>query len=73
MRLREFIRQNRAELADGIGRRLSHVPKTATCYCPHNGTDHYHERPKLTDKDLREWVLNDEPLYRWAQSEGVPV
>ena len=27
----------------------------------------------INDKERREWVLNDEPLYRWAQREGVKI
>lgn len=27
----------------------------------------------LNDEDLRQWVLNDEGLYNWARSEGVPI
>lgn len=26
-----------------------------------------------SDLERKCWVLNDEELYRWAQSEGVPV
>lgn len=27
----------------------------------------------LNDKDRRDWIANDESLYRWARSEGVRV
>lgn len=27
----------------------------------------------LSQEDLRLWILNDEGLYDWARSEGVPV
>ena len=27
----------------------------------------------LNDEDREEWILNDEGLYEWAQSEGVPI
>ena len=27
----------------------------------------------LNDEDRRQWILNDEGLYQWAQSEGVRV
>ncbi len=73
MTMREFIAANRADLVESIGRALSHVPKTASCYCPKSGTDHHHEPPKLTTEDLRQWILNDESLYRWAKSEGVRI
>lgn len=26
-----------------------------------------------TDRDIRQWIANDEGLYRWARSEGVKV
>lgn len=25
---------------------------------------------RLNDNERRQWILNDEPLYRWAQSWG---
>jgi hypothetical protein len=28
---------------------------------------------RLNDKDRRDWILNDESLYRWARSEGVKI
>jgi hypothetical protein len=28
---------------------------------------------RLNDKERRLWILNDEGLYRWARSEGVPI
>ena len=28
---------------------------------------------KLNDEERRQWVLNDEGLYSWSRSEGVPV
>jgi gluconate kinase len=28
---------------------------------------------KLNDEDRRQWVLNDEGLYRWARSSGVRI
>jgi hypothetical protein len=73
MTMAEFIKQNRAELDEHIGRALSHVPATASCYCPRSGTDHYHDPPRLNDDDRRGWILNDEGLYRWARSAGVPI
>lgn len=27
--------------------------------------------PRPNDEERRLWVLNDEPLYLWARSEGV--
>ena len=29
--------------------------------------------PKHNDKERETWIMNDEGLYRWAKSEGVPV
>ena len=29
--------------------------------------------PIPTDNERRLWVLNDEGLYNWARSEGVPI
>lgn len=74
MTLREFIRRNRADIDSAINRRLGHVPRTASCYCPKSGTDHYHppEKPH-NDEERRGWVLNDEGLYLWARSEGVRI
>lgn len=71
--VRDFIAENRTELDAAIGRALGHVPRTASCYCPKSGTDHYHDAPRLTDADRREWLLNDEGLYNWARSEGVAI
>jgi hypothetical protein len=28
---------------------------------------------RLNDEERRLWVLNDEGLYNWARSEGVPI
>lgn len=71
--LHAFIAEHRAELDTAINSVVGRVPRTATCYCTKSGTDHQHEQPALTDSDRRQWVLNDETLYRWAQSEGVPI
>jgi len=27
----------------------------------------------LNDRERELWILNDEGLYRWARSEGVPI
>ena len=29
------------------------------------------ENPYPNDQERRQWILNDEGLYRWAKSEGV--
>jgi len=28
---------------------------------------------RLNDAERREWIANDEGLYRWARSEGVRI
>lgn len=73
MKMREFIRQNRAELESIISRQLNYVPATASCNCRFNGTNHVHESSDLTADDIEDWINNDENLYRWARSEGVRV
>jgi len=73
MTLQAFIRDNPAELDAAIGRVFGDVPRTASCDCPRSGTDHYHEPPRLSDADRRDWILNDAGLYRWARSEGVRI
>lgn len=54
MTLRQFIRENRAELDAAI-----------RGACP-NG-------PALNDEERRQWILNDEGLYRWARRSGVRI
>lgn len=73
MTIREFIRQNRTEIDAAINNVRGRVPRTASCYCHRSGTDHQHENDPLNDSERREWVLNDEGLYRWARSEGVKI
>ncbi len=58
--IREFIAENRADLEAAINRVLNPNRKP--------GWDH-----KLSISDIREWILNDEGLYRWARSEGVRI
>ena len=65
MTMRKFIQENRAEIDrlinavmfrhDGNGGR-GQVPDPP---------------PKRNDDERRQWVLNDEWLYRWARSSGV--
>jgi hypothetical protein len=73
MTLKDFIREHRSELDAEIKGALGRVPRTASCYCPLSGTDHYHETQPLNDSDRRQWILSDEGLYRWARSEGVRI
>lgn len=73
MKLSTFITENRVQLEQIISGSISRVPKTASCFCPLNGTNHHHKPPKLTREDLRAWILNDERLYNWARSSGVRI
>lgn len=74
MTLREFIKQNRAELDRLISNAQNYVPGTASCRCPKSGTNHYHDdNIRRNDEERRQWILNDEGLYRWARSEGVRI
>ena len=57
MTLREFIARNRTELDECISRALG-------------GPENHVYR---NDEERRLWVLNDEGLYNWARSEGVPI
>ena len=73
MRMRHFIKQNREEIDRLIDASLGQVPRTATCYCPLSGTDHFHQPSPRNDTERRQWILNDEGLYSWARREGVHV
>ena len=74
MTMREFIKENRAELENAINGALNFVPRTASCSCHRCGTDHYHDGgKKLTASEIRDWVANDEVLYHWARRSGVRV
>lgn len=53
MTLRQFIRENRADIDAAIKR---------VC-----------DNCRLNDEERRQWVLNDEGLYNWARSAGVPI
>lgn len=67
MRVADFIKANRSEIDaaineviyrhDGRGGRGT-VPDTP---------------PRRNDAERREWVLNDEGLYRWARAEGCRI
>ena len=73
MSMSEFIKQNRAEIDKAIDRSVGHVPRTASCDCEKIGTDHFHQPAARNDSERRQWILNDEGLYRWARSEGVKI
>lgn len=53
MKMKDFIKQNRAEIDAAIKRVCPNCP--------------------LNDSQRREWIANDEGLYRWARSEGVRI
>ena len=73
MTIQEFIDQNRGQLQVVIKKAVGFVPRTASCYCPMSGTDHYHYPDDMDDEEIRQWVLNDEGLYDWARAEGVEL
>lgn len=74
MTLRQFIRDHRSELDTCIANARDFVPRTASCFCHRNGTDHHHTREtSINDAERREWILNDEGLYRWARQEGCRI
>lgn len=73
MTMQDFIKENRTALDRAIDRALGSVPATASCYCPLSGTEHFHQPDKRNDAERRQWILNDEGLYRWAQNEGVNI
>ncbi len=73
MGIREFIKQNRAEIDAVIDDQCGQVPATAGCYCPLSGTKHVHQPDPRNDKERHSWILNDEYLYHWAKREGVKI
>ena len=73
MTLKSFIDCHKQELQETIGKAISYVPRSASCNCYKKGTDHYHDMPKVSVSEIREWILNDEGLYQWARSEGVRI
>ena len=73
MRLRDFIRDNRGGLVEVITKAQGNVPATASCYCHLSGTAHRHEPDRPDSEEIRQWILSDEGLYRWARSKGVKI
>lgn len=74
MTMRQFIKANQATIDAVINDAQNFIPRTASCYCHESGTDHRHrDRPSLNFEERRQWVLNDEGLYRWARSQGVRI
>lgn len=67
MKMREFIKQNRGGIDAVInGTRFQHDGNGGRGTIPD-------PPPKYNDDERREWVLNDEGLYRWARGEGVKI
>ena len=62
MTFKQFIKVNRKELDEHITKAMNGFPAHPSC-----------TTEKFNDNERREWVLNDEGLYRWARSEGVKI
>lgn len=67
MRLRDFIRANRAEI-DG------HINAVKYRHDGNGGRGTIPTPPpRYDDEERRQWIMGDEPLYRWARAEGVKI
>jgi hypothetical protein len=67
MRFREFIKEHRQEIDNVINSvTYRHDGKGGRGTIPTPA-------PTYNDEERREWVLNDEGVYRWARSEGVRI
>jgi hypothetical protein len=67
MTIREFIRQHRKELDQAI---LGAIYR----YDGNGGKGTIPDGARVSnDEERRQWILNDEGLYRWARSEGVRI
>jgi len=65
--MRAFIKENREEIDRCINGALFR-------YDGNGGKGKVpNPPPTRNDSERREWVMNDESLYRWARSEGVRV
>jgi hypothetical protein len=65
MKMSEFIKANRNEIDAAINRALyRHDGQGGRGTIPD-------PPPKRNDSERRDWIINDEGLYRWARSEGV--
>lgn len=74
MRLRDYIKQNRAAIDSHINARLNVVPASASCNCPRSGTNHTHnDNPRRNDSEREQWVLSDESLYLDARAAGCRI
>ena len=68
MTLRQFIRENRAELDAAILGSIHQYDGNGG-----RGTVPANARVKGGDTERRTWILNDEGLYLWARREGVRI
>lgn len=67
MTFRNFIATNRAALDAAINEAMfRHDGRGGRGTIPDPPPTH-------NDQERREWVLNDEGLYRWARAEGVRI
>lgn len=65
--IRQFIKDNRAELdAVILSAMYRHDGKGGRGVIPNPAH-------KLNDTERREWILNDEGLYRWARSQRIRI
>jgi len=67
MRLTEFMHKYRGEIDRAIDEAMyRHDGNGGRGIIPVPAPTH-------NDKERREWILNDEGLYRWARFEGVRI
>ena len=67
MPMREFIHRNRVDIDQLINEEIyRHDGRGGRGVIPAPA-------PTYSDAARREWVLNHEPLYRWARADGVRI